>query len=356
MRRVIMAVVLSVSGGGLLFVGAASAPTPARAAAGDLGGITGTVVDPAGHAVAGVDVRAVVALSNVVAAHTTTDAAGTFTLTGLRSQNYDLRTAAAGYAAVNRNLDAASTIANGTPVAVRPGRTAAARIGLVRNGALTGTVTDAAHHGLAGVQVTAEMGTPGQASDPAFEYRTTTDSQGRYQINGMEPTVTSAGTHQGYQVSFFRNGLSILTVTQTVAPDVARVLNATLAAGGPVSLSGTVRNAAAQPVAGLAVTLSTEGLDVLSNGFGGFDIAGDHRCQRADGGGARCRRGRQAAGAEARRELRLYQRLSAVDLVGDNGRHLPDAGGERRIVLDRHPGVLPRSARRATDDELTGVG
>ena len=51
--------------------------------------------------------------------------------------------------------------------------------------------------------------------------------------------------------------------------------------------------------------------------------------------------------------LRLYQRLPADDAVRHHGRHLPDAEREGRAVLDRHPRLLARPARRAADGELT---
>ncbi len=241
------------------------------------GAITGTLSDATGAPVAGLCVNAQGAGAGAFA---TTDATGSYTLSGLATGSYTISwsdgcgaAAATGYAPG----------ALASPVSVTAGAPTSAPGGVVAaGGEITGTLSDAASAPVAGLCVNAIVGGVSVAT-------AVTDATGSYTLSGLSassPVVEfapcgAAGLTPGYLAQYYDGspgGASSATNAQPVPVGVGQTvssINAVMAAGGGVA--GTVSDANGAPVVGLCVNVLSGGAVIAStttDTLGAYGLSG----------------------------------------------------------------------------------
>src|SRR5581483_9754005 len=189
--------------------------------------LAGTLVSPAGVPLAGVLVRAA---GGAQSFSTTTDSDGSYTLTGLPADTYNVTAGGAPYA--RRTLTGLTLGAGEVRRHVD--------LVLQAGGAISGTVTGPAGP-VAGATVIV-AGADGSGSSA------TTDATGAYTIDGLSA--------QAYTVSANADGLFATPVTGVNVAAGATAGGVKLSLGQAGSITGTVTDAGTgQPVAGIALTL-----------------------------------------------------------------------------------------------------
>ena len=225
------------------------------------GSITGTVKDGATNALlSGVTVTAYTQFGSFVTS-TSTNTSGTFTLSGLASGDYVVRTTnSLGY--IDEQFDdqpcVSCNAASGTPVRVdAPSATSNVVFNLLKGGSVAGRVTDAASGiGISGISVQL------YTANNLFVVSATTDSQGNY----ITKTGVRAGTYYartsntlGY-INVIHPSSTCLSCSVTVGTPFAvgdgqavTGIDFSLTQGGRIT--GTIRNQANQPLQGINVTI-----------------------------------------------------------------------------------------------------
>jgi hypothetical protein len=215
------------------------------------GSITGTVTDAATSA--GVASATVTLYSSTGSSltSTSTNAQGVYTISGIGTGSYYLRSAATGYITQVYNGLAcpggACTITNGTAVAVTsPNATSGINFPLAVGGTISGTVTNAATSAaVLSAYVYAYNSTGSQVGSAA------TDGQGAYSIRGLatgsyylltSPSGYVAQLYNGTACPFGSCTLTTGTPVSVTAGSTTGSINFALATGG--TITGTVTNAA----------------------------------------------------------------------------------------------------------------
>lgn len=191
---------------------------------------------------------------------TVTAADGTYTVTGLAADSYDVHFSPCGAASrryFQEYYDGSSYQASATPVSVSAGEnTTGIDATLKRGTTISGTVTAAATGRPAeGVCVTAFVPGGGAGAREA-----TTSFEGTYTIEGLPPGTynvkfSSCERSAGYVAQFYDGASSLASATAVKVTHEEEVegINATLAKSA--SISGTVTDATTgKPVAGVCVT------------------------------------------------------------------------------------------------------
>jgi len=207
--------------------------------------ISGTALAPGGAPLA----NAIVSIAGPVNAMTTTDGSGNYSFSVLPVGSYDV------------NFDSATAYippATQTVAVTTPGSTVTVNGQFLAPSTITGTVTDPSSAPIGGVTVTAS----GPSSATA-----TTASDGTYTLNGLAPG--------DYTVTFHLDGyIDPAPQTITIADyGTNQVANAQLVA--PATISGTVTDATANPIAGATVTLDGPvTATTTTNNGGGYTFPG----------------------------------------------------------------------------------
>jgi protocatechuate 3,4-dioxygenase beta subunit len=230
------------------------------------GSITGSVRGLNNAPIAGAQID-VYSASGVRVAGAQSGSGGTFSVAGLPTGSYRVRTDVATlnypdlvYATpVNLPCQACDVTLLGAPVAVTaPSATGGVDFVLDAGGTIAGTVTDASATPLAGIEV--------QAVDAAdrIHKRATTNALGQYSLAGLAQGGYYLRTNTNTHVNQVYNGVACVacnilsgTETSVISGQTVTGRNFTLQPGGRVQ--GTVTNASNAPIANVVVTLTTRG-------------------------------------------------------------------------------------------------
>jgi hypothetical protein len=207
------------------------------------GKISGTVSAASGHApLAGIEVCAGIASGSSNGSCTSTEADGTYAITGLRSGEYKVRFKPGG---VSRNYvrqfySGKSTRSAADPVPVTAGQTkAGVNAEMQTGGKITGTVTDAGSHApIKGVYVCViNYSTPCALTDAAGQYELQGLPTGSYKVrfDAYEAAEYLRQYYQGKESSSEANAVPVTAGATTIA------INAGMVKGG--TISGTVTDA-----------------------------------------------------------------------------------------------------------------
>ena len=250
------------------------------------GSISGTVT-ASDSGVAGVCVLAATADGSSVGQAQTT-ASGTYTIAGLSAGSYVVSFSDCGGAGdyapqyYDGVTGGAATYGAATAVSVTAGQTTSSIDAVMAaGGAISGTVTNAASSGVAGICVDAI------ASDGALGANATTGTDGTYLLSGLAAgtyilELTDCNTPATYATGYYAASSVVDTLAQAAAVSVTAGqttsgIDAVMAAGG--SISGTVVDATtAQAVSGICVSAYGVSADVgataVSASDGTYSLSG----------------------------------------------------------------------------------
>ena len=250
------------------------------------GSISGTVT-ASDSGVAGVCVLAATADGSSVGQAQTT-ASGTYTIAGLSAGSYVVSFSDCGGAGdyapqyYDGLTGGAATYGAATAVSVTAGQTTSSIDAVMAaGGAISGTVTNAASSGVAGICVDAI------ASDGALGANATTGTDGTYLLSGLAAgtyilELTDCNTPATYATGYYAASSVVDTLAQAAAVSVTAGqttsgIDAVMAAGG--SISGTVVDATtAQAVSGICVSAYGVSADVgataVSASDGTYSLSG----------------------------------------------------------------------------------
>lgn len=231
--------------------------------------ISGTVRDSSGVALAGVWVNAQSKTPGLYGG-ATTDAAGKYSITGLRAGSYTLQFNGNSSNAPEWWSNATSPDA-ATYFALAAGAATTKDAALVKGATISGTVKDAAGAVLEGVRVSAQSKTGLYGS-------AMTDAAGKYSITGLAVgSYTLSFYASGYAGEWWSNAASFEKASYfAVAASASTVKDAALAAGA--TITGVVKNSAGKGIPGVYVRAHVKGADgqpVQVNG-GSTDSAGKY--------------------------------------------------------------------------------
>ncbi len=220
---------------------------PAAAAAS--GSITGTIMDGTSLPLPNATVT-IRSYSGSYAASATTDVAGHYAFTTLTSDLYTIQFAKPGY--LTRWNGGATSQNTALPITLNaPDTLTDINATLSLGGGMSGSVTDASGNPVSGATVYAS-----RLLGIGPSYYVSTDATGTYTISGMESgTYYLQFSALNYQTVWYGGALSRFTSTPVVvsAPDTTTAINGQLGVGG--SISGTITDAALNPVPNVTVSL-----------------------------------------------------------------------------------------------------
>lgn len=234
-----------------LTVAAQTATTGINKALTKGGSITGTITDSAtGTVIPYAGVAAFDATSGEVAGYGSSDANGSYSITGLATGSYKVRFSGAGY--LEQWSGGTGDQASAVAVAVTVLRsTSGVNAALVKGGSITGTVTDKRNGApLAGVWITL------YSQDRQWAWSAGTDSKGVYQVTGLPAggyKIQASGGN-GFAAQWYGGADQSSAATVTVAPPATvSGIDFSLQLGG--SITGVVTDAATgAAIAGAQIT------------------------------------------------------------------------------------------------------
>jgi hypothetical protein len=201
---------------------------------------------------------------------TTTDAAGSYRFTNVPSGQYRLSAGATGY--LPAYLPGVPDWSDASRISVPENKTSTVNLQLVKPATFSGTITDSAGKPMAG-----EVELYSQAYSDDYGYDSISTSSGSYSFTNLWPgTYTVRASASGRVGTWLGGGTTKASASWISVTAGAASGGHNIAVSSGQEVSGTVRDAAAQPRAGVEVELWGDdgGYGVFTDANGTFSISG----------------------------------------------------------------------------------